>query len=126
MKSAWNIAVFIDDTLSALYYSTMNFKAFLIISIVFSLGACAHRTPPVSNDEAVVSDTIADDTQEAIDIAKEVVQSDIESAAIIDTALVSSADEETNLNNDLLQRIREGFTFPEFSSKTVKSQEHWH
>lgn len=102
----------------------MNFKAFLIISIAFGLGACTHRVPTVndtSNDNpAVVSGTIADDTQEAIDIAKEVVKSDIEEAAKVVSTDVDSAQ-----NSDLLQRMRAGFTFPEFRSKTVKNQEHW-
>lgn len=106
----------------------MNFKAFLIICIAFSLGACAHRTPSVnsaSNDDAPgVSETISDDTQEAIETAKEVVKSDIEDAATQNAAAATDS-KESILNNDLLQRMRAGFTFPKFSSKTVKNQEHW-
>lgn len=90
----------------------MNFKALFIIVVAVSLSACAHRSPSVKSPSPKVSDTIASDTNEAIETAKEIVTPSPDTEQIV-------------RNADLLQRMRQGFVLPDFKSKYVKDQEHW-
>lgn len=93
----------------------MNFKALLIIVIVISVSACAHRSTdigPTPNEAAVISDAIDTDTDDAIKHAKSGAEEAISSKQAIE-------------KTDLLERIRQGFEFPDFKSKIVRDQERW-
>ena len=108
----------IDDTMQAHYYSPMNLKAITVIFFALSISACAHR-PTTTSSEPLLEDGALNQS-----ISTEIKKAPISSnknSSIKNTPETASA----VANLDLLQRIRQGFQFPELSSRVVRKQEHW-
>ena len=104
------MAIFIDLKASSDYYSTMNVKAILISIFCLSLGACQHSSQPQETVETITTSGIPNQT-----VAK---PGDNRNK-------IYTKPTTTYVTNNVIDRIRNGFQFPEFDSKHVREYEKW-
>jgi len=100
---------FIDLTASSYYYSSMNVKALLMTACCITLGACQHApetttidSPQPTYGEPSVSPSTTHDAQ-----------------------IISGHQQPAISSDNVIERIRNGFRFPDLESKYVRDYEKW-
>jgi len=117
---------FIDLRLRHLYYSHMIFRTILIVLITSTISACGHLRAPNSQKPVVVEPAPQNTIEPSIELEDINTQQTPNGQPISDGPdLVQDSTPNNAIEDDLLERIRNGFAFPDFNSKHTKRYEKW-
>lgn len=104
------MTLFIDEARTANYYSAMNLKAIYISLFCLIVSACQHSNKPLAEQPSLSEQPLASN-HDALN------NDNITNDAIPTSTAITS--------DNVLERMRNGFRFPDFESKHVDDYEKW-